>query len=362
MIQSEITLKRTPLYDKHIGLNAKMVPFSGWEMPVQYTSILEEHLHTREKAGLFDICHMGEFFVKGDNAEADISKLVTCDISKLILGKSKYGFMLNEAGGIIDDLIVFRTGEDEFMLVVNGSRIEKDKEWIKSKLTQDTSFIDKSEEIAKIDLQGPLSESILEKYIKKDILNGLKRFNFVNVHIKGNEILLSRTGYTGEAGFELFMNRAGAGVIWDLLLEDDNVKPVGLGARDTLRLEMGYSLYGNDIDEKHNPYESNLSNFVYLEKDFIGKKSLPNKDEVTQKLVGFVCTGRRSARSHFKVLNVLGKEIGEVTSSAFSPCMKIGIGLCYLLEEYSKVGQKIVLSNDKIKIEAEVQTLPLYKK
>jgi len=361
-MQSEITLKRTPLYNKHIALNARMVPFSGWEMPVQYTSILEEHLHTREKAGLFDICHMGEFFVKGDNVEADINKLVTCDISKLTLGKSKYGFMLNETGGIIDDLIVFRTGEDEFMLVVNGARVEKDMTWIKSNLTQGTSFIDKSDETAKIDLQGPLSESILEKYVEKNILNRLKRFNFVKIPIKGNEILLSRTGYTGEAGFELFMNCECAGKIWDLLLEDDNVKPVGLGARDTLRLEMGYSLYGNDIDEKHNPYESNLSNFVYTEKDFIGKECLPNKDEVTQKLVGFVCEGRRSARSHFKVLNVLGKEIGEVTSSAFSPCMKNGIGLCYLLEEYSKVGQKIILSNDKIEINARVESLPLYKK
>ncbi|MDD5633884.1 MAG: glycine cleavage system aminomethyltransferase GcvT, partial [Candidatus Omnitrophica bacterium] len=303
MTETHQTLKKTPLCERHASAGAKMVPFAGWYMPVQYAGIIEEHMHTRSKVSLFDICHMGEFFVTGTSAEKDIDKLVTCRIDDLVPGKARYGFLLNADGGIIDDLIVFKKNTNDFMLVVNAGTIAKDAAWIKKNISAGTSFSDESEKMAKLDLQGPLADDVIKKLVDVGKIDGLKRFNFIQCEIKGVKVTLSRTGYTGENGFEIFFPSEKASVVWDTLLGFNDVKPVGLGARDTLRLEMGYSLYGSDIDEKHTPVDAGLLRFVYMEKDFIGKKSLLKQVETGSKiaLVGFTCEGRRSARSHFEV-------------------------------------------------------------
>jgi len=354
-------LKRTPLYEKHVEMGAKIVPFSGWSMPVQYSGIIDEHLHTRSKAGLFDICHMGEFLLKGSSVVEDLNNLVTCRIDDMPDGRCRYGFLLNDNGGIIDDLIVFRISAEEFMLVVNAGTIEKDSAWIKDHLSGGTEFIDESKKTAKLDLQGPLSGEIISEFTDKDTIYDLKRYNFTQVEIEGVKVLLSRTGYTGELGYELFFSADSAFKLWDLLIKAGGVKPVGLGARDTLRMEMGYSLYGNDIDEDSTPLEANLSRFVCMEKDFIGKSSILRKQEdgVDSILTGFICEGRRSARSHFGVFSDKVK-IGEVTSGSFSPCLKKGIGLCYINKEFSAEGTDIIISDGKMQINATTKAAPIY--
>ncbi len=355
-------LKKTPLCEKHIELGARMVPFSGWFMPVQYTSIIEEHMHTRRKAGIFDIHHMGEFFITGPKAGEDVARLVTCRTDDMPIGKCRYGFMLKDDGGIFDDLIVFKIAQDEYMLVVNAGTIEKEKStnWVKSHLSKETSFEDRSEKIAKIDVQGPLSKDVLKNFVPTDFIENIKKYYFDFTAIEGVRTLISRTGYTGELGYELFFPAEHAGKIWDALMAKDGVRPIGLGARDTLRLEMGYCLYGHDIDEKHTPLEANLKRFVYKEKDFIGKEGLRKRcaDKI---LTGFICEGRRSAREHFKV--ILGqRDLGVVTSSTFSPCLKQGIGLCYADINFHKEGEEVVLTDGKIEIKAKLKNIPLYKK
>ena len=271
MPEENKNLKKTPLYEKHIQLGARMVPFAGWNMPVQYTGIIDEHMHTREKVGLFDICHMGEFTLKGPNAERDVEKIVTCRIDNMPKGKCRYGFMLKDDGCIVDDLIVFKIDDDEFMLVVNVGTIDKEKgeAWIKSKISKSTEFSDNSGKIAKIDIQGPLSKEVMNKVATPVFMDKIKKYCFDFTDIEGVRTLVSQTGYTGELGYELFFPARYAEKFWDLLIKQDNVKPIGLGARDTLRLEMGYCLYGHDIDEDHTPFEANMSRFVYTDKDFI---------------------------------------------------------------------------------------------
>ena len=356
-------LKRTPLYAKHLEAGARMVPFSGWEMPVQYTGIIDEHLHTRGKAGLFDICHMGELFIKGEAAAREVDRLVTCKTSDMPEGRCRYGFLLNENGGIIDDLIVFKISQAEFMLVVNAGTIDKDREWIEKNISKDVSFFDDSDNVAKLDIQGPLSGKIMSKLVGKDVIDNLKRYWFTKIEIDGINVLLSRTGYTGELGYELFFPAEGAERLWARLLEFQEVKPVGLGARDTLRMEMGYSLYGHEINDTKTPLEAGLSRFIHMDKDFIGKKALLDQSGAGTDsiLTGFICEGRRSAREHFSV-KIGDKTVGEVTSGSFSPCLKKGIGLCYIKKDFSSEGTSIVLSDGKVDIKAEVKKVPLYEK
>lgn len=363
MSNTDIILKRTPLYNEHITAGAKMVPFSGWAMPVQYSGIIEEHLHTRERAGIFDICHMGEFLLKGPDAESDLERLVTCRVSDMVPGKCRYGFILNENGGIIDDLIVFKISGEEFMLVVNSATTEKDLEWIRKNISPVTALEDISDGTAKIDIQGPSSSRVLEKIIGRDPENDIKRFFFKKTDIGGTEVLLSRTGYTGETGYELFFSKDKAVRIWRLLMENEEVKPIGLGARDTLRMEMGYSLYGSDIDEEHSPLGSGLSAFVSMKKKFIGKEALllREKKGIERILRGFICEARRSARRGFSVI-CGGSSAGIVTSGGFSPSIQKGIGLCYINTEHSAAGTGITLTDGKIDIKAEITELPIYKR
>ena len=363
MSEDENNLKNTPLCKKHLELGARMVPFSGWNMPVQYTGIIEEHIHTRTKAGLFDICHMGEFLLKGPTAEKDLNSLVTCRVDDIVVGKCRYGFMLNEKGGIIDDLIVFKISPEEFMLVVNAGTVAKDKEWTEENICPRTEFYDESEKTAKIDLQGPLSKDIMVRLADPATIEDIKRYYFTHAEINGISVLVSRTGYTGELGYELFLPVEYAERIWEAILKFDEVKPVGLGARDTLRLEMGYSLYGSDIDEEHTPLEANLEKFIYWEKDFIGKDALARQKEsgVKQVLTGFICDGRRSARKGFEV--VAGqKKVGKVTSAAFSPCMKKGIGLGYMEKDFAIEGAEIALIDGKVEVDAFIKHIPVYER
>jgi aminomethyltransferase len=324
---------KTPFYNNHRSFGAKMLNFHGWEMPLHYsTGIINEHLNTRTNVSLFDVSHMGRFEVKGTDAYDCLQTLVTNDISKLDNNMALYSPICYENGGIIDDLIIYMFNRKKFLIVVNASNREKDLEWILKHLRSATIVEDITDKIALLALQGPLAQSILEKAAIVDLnLNQLKPFNFTITYIFGIECIISRTGYTGEDGFELFFDSSKI-EIWDKLIQlgsKFNIKPAGLGARDTLRLEAGLMLYGNDIDENTTPLEAPLKWTVKFEKDeFIGKKALINQ-QINRKLVGFEVVEKRVARHGNEVL-MNSKKIGFVTSGTFSPTLKKSIGFCFV--------------------------------
>ena len=310
-----------------------MLNFHGWEMPLHYSSgIINEHLNTRTNVSLFDVSHMGRFEVKGADAYDGLQTLVTNDISKLDNNMALYSPICYENGGIIDDLIIYMFNRKKFLIVVNASNREKDLEWIIKHLRSATIIEDITDKIALLALQGPLAQSILEKAAIVDLnLNQLKPFNFIITNIFGIECIISRTGYTGEDGFELFFDSSKI-EIWEKLIQLDskvNIKPAGLGARDTLRLEAGLMLYGNDIDENTTPLEAPLKWTVKFEKnEFIGKKALINQ-QIYRKIVGFEVLEKRVARHGNEVL-MNSKKIGFVTSGTFSPTLKKSIGFCFV--------------------------------
>lgn len=324
---------KTPFYDIHRSFGAKMLNFHGWEMPLHYSSgIINEHLNTRTNVSLFDVSHMGRFEVKGTDAYDCLQTLVTNDISKLDNNMALYSPICYENGGIIDDLIIYMFNRKKFLIVVNASNREKDLEWIIKHLRSATIIEDITDKIALLALQGPLAQSILEKAAIVDLnLNQLKPFNFIITNIFGIECIISRTGYTGEDGFELFFDSSKI-EIWEKLIQlgsKINIKPAGLGARDTLRLEAGLMLYGNDIDEHTTPLEAPLKWTVKFEKnEFIGKKALINQ-QIYRKIVGFEVLEKRVARHGNEVL-MNSKKIGFVTSGTFSPTLKKSIGFCFV--------------------------------
>ena len=358
------TLLRTPLYEKQLEVKCKMVPFAGWEMPIQFDGILAEHGYCRNDVALFDTSHMGEFFFKGDIQTSGINEATSINIDALNIGKCKYGFLLNEEGGVIDDLIIYRISNDELMIVVNASRAALDFKTITSRLKSGT-LDDRSKQTAKLDVQGPNSKKALEKYFDIN-LDDLGFFSFVQTKIFGKDCLLSRTGYTGELGFELYIDAETSVQIWDALI-NDGVKPAGLGARDALRLEMGYSLYGNDLSEEISPLEANLGMFVNLKRDYAGRDALAKQKEEGLKrlLIPFKTTSRRSARKDFEVYQN-DKKIGFVTSAAFSPTLNVGIGLA-MIDVDSFDGEKSFelrdsLSKNRGAIEANKASLPFINK
>ena len=324
---------KTPFYDIHRSFGAKMLNFHGWEMPLHYSSgIINEHLNTRTNVSLFDVSHMGRFEVKGTDAYDCLQTLVTNDISKLDNNMALYSPICYENGGIIDDLIIYMFNRKKFLIVVNASNREKDLEWIIKHLRSATIVEDITDKIALLALQGPLAQSILEKAAIVDLnLNQLKPFNFIITNIFGIECIISRTGYTGEDGFELFFDSSKI-EIWEKLIQLDskvNIKPAGLGARDTLRLEAGLMLYGNDMDENTTPLEVPLKWTVKFEKnEYIGKKALINQ-QIYRKIVGFEVLEKRVARHGNEVL-MNSKKIGFVTSGTFSPTLKKSIGFCFV--------------------------------
>lgn len=354
------TLKETPLAGRHEALGARMVPFAGWRMPVQYRGIIEEHLHTRAKAGLFDTCHMGEFFVRGPGAGAAVDCLVTCRVDDLVNGQARYGLMLNPRGGVIDDLIVFRINPEEYMIVVNAGTRDKDRIWIEAHLLDyGVTFADESDAIAKLDLQGPASGRVLAALAGEPAALGTRRFHHVMGEVGGVPVRISRTGYTGEFGYELFYPAQAAAALWDRLLGFDEVMAIGLGARDTLRLEKGLSLYGHELDEDHTPLEAGLERFVYPDKEFIGREALLEQKRrgLPQLLTGFLCEGRRAAREGFEV-RAGDASAGRVTSGGFSPCLSRGIGMCAVEPALARAGTPIVLSNGQIEIKGEIKPPP----
>jgi aminomethyltransferase len=359
-------LKRTPLYTEHVSAGAKLVPFAGYEMPVQYrTGILAEHLAVRARAGLFDVSHMGEIDVRGPQALDLVQYVTTNDASKLEVGQAQYSVICREDGGCIDDCIVYRFN-DAYMIVVNASNRDKDRDWINHHAGKfDVEVTDKSDDIALIALQGPKAQNILAR-VTEVALDRIQYYHFGTGDVAGAPAVVSRTGYTGEDGFELYVNARDAVEIWRQLLAagaTDGLIPAGLGARDSLRLEMGYALYGNDIDDRHTPLEAGLAWVTKLDKpDFIGKAALvkQKQDGVRQRLVGFVLKEKGFPRHGYEV-RANGEPSGEVTSGTVSPSLEVGVGLAYVPAESSKAGTPIeIMVRDKA-VAAEVTRPPFYK-
>ncbi len=352
-------LKPTPLNARHRSLNALMAPFGGWDMPIQYTSIIAEHGWCREKAALFDICHMGEFLFEGDFEKSGLEDVFTFSVKTIPVGRSRYGFLLNEQGGVVDDLIVFRLAEDKVMIVVNAATIEKDFSVIESRL-RSGMFMDITDETGKIDLQGPLARQVLVDAIGEQI-EQIPYFKFISMHVLGCEAIISRTGYTGELGYEIFISSERVGELWDLLLRDERVRPAGLGARDVLRLEMGYSLYGHDIDESITPLEAGLEGFVNFRKEFVGKEALQRQKEqgLTRRKVAFEVDGRRSPRQDYEIF-CSGEKVGSVTSGVFSPTLGCGIGIGLVKPEAAVTGSQITICHERVSMEATICELPFY--
>lgn len=361
-------LLRTPFYNVHLALKAKMVPFAGWEMPVMYTSIIEEHHLVREKAGLFDASHMGELEIEGKDAFNLIQKLITNDLSRVSINQALYSPMCQDDGGIIDDLIIYRLGKQRFMLVVNSSNIEKDYRWIINQaqgLKVNSNNI--SDQTALIALQGPESRQILQKLLRLDLAS-LNYYWFRKEDILGIPTIISRTGYTGEPGYEIFITDVPQDrliELWNLLMEKGRylgLGPCGLGARDTLRLEMKYALYGNDIDQTHNPLEAGLEWTVKFQKgDFNGRKTLLKiKDKGLQhRLIGFEMLDRSIARHGYPLLKN-GKKIGYVTSGSFSPSLGKGIGMGYIEIKFTDIGTELDVEIRDKKYKAKIVKTPFY--
>ncbi|HWI40550.1 MAG TPA: glycine cleavage system aminomethyltransferase GcvT [Verrucomicrobiae bacterium] len=351
-------LKKTVLHDAHAALGALMAPFGGWSMPIQYEGILAEHRACRGGAALFDICHMGEFLFRGDLAALD--PVFSFPPSSVAVGRSRYGFLLNETGGIIDDLIIFRIGEQEAMVVVNAATIDNDYAVISSRLPQGADFTDISRATGKLDLQGPLSREVLAAAAGEQVRE-LRYFRFLKTEIAGAPAIISRTGYTGELGYEIFLPTDRTPELWERLLADPRVKPAGLGARDVLRLEAGYSLYGSDIDASTSPLEAGLEKFVDLAGDFTGKQALLRQREqgVPCSKIAFRASSRRSPRHGYEI-RLGGRRAGEVTSGVFSPVLACGIGMGYVEGEAPATGTAIEVCHEGVTIAATVCDLPFH--
>ena len=355
-------LKITPLNDRHIRLGAKMVPFAGWNMPVQYKEgIIAEHNHTRKHVSVFDIFHMGEFRVKGENSAIALDRILARPVADQKPGTCRYSFLLTEKGTVIDDLIVYRIDGSEFFIVVNAGTRDADAARFRELLPKDVSFADESDATAKIDLQGPESADIL-------VLLGLNReslpayYRWIRAQISGIPCLLSRTGYTGELGFEIYFSADKAETMWNILLEQKNVKPAGLGARDTLRLEMGYPLYGHELNLETTPVEAGFAKMLKLggNRDFIGAEVL-RTSQPGKRLVGIELDGRRVAREGTPVF-ISGRESGKVSSGTFSPSLEKAIALAYVNGESEiNTGTEVELVTDRFRITGKTASVPFYK-
>ncbi|MDA1028058.1 MAG: glycine cleavage system aminomethyltransferase GcvT [Bacteroidetes bacterium] len=369
---SETPLKYTPLNDLHILLGAKMVPFAGYSMPVQYSGIIEEHKAVRHEAGLFDVSHMGEISVTGPNALAFIQQLITNDASTLYDGKALYSAMCNAEGGIIDDLLVYRIAENDYLLVINAGNIDEDWAWMQNNNAANAVLKNRSSDFGLLALQGPAAFDILKKAAGFDA-SVLKYYHFAcpdATSFLGLEgVIVSRTGYTGEVGVEIYCAAQDAAVVWNALMQagqEFGLKPTGLGARDTLRLESGFCLHGNDISKSHNPIEAGLGWVTKLDKDdFNGKDVLVKfKNEgPTRKLIGFVADERGIPRHGYEIQGPDGRTIGEVTSGTQSPIMNTGIGMGYVENkpEYTTPGSAIQISARGKVFSATVQKPPFHK-
>ena len=340
-------LKKTPLHGIHQQLGAKFVDFAGWEMPVQYESIITEHQITRKAVTLFDVSHMGEIFLEGKDALANLQRLTCNDVSKLKDGQVQYSALLYENGTFVDDITVYRFSGEHFLLCVNASNINKDFQWIHKNLQGQVQCENRSYQFAQIAIQGKYAQQVLESFTKKP-LHDMRYYWFREINLCGDPVMLARMGYTGEDGFEIYCPPESSEEIWETLMYHGlnfGIFPAGLGARDTLRLEACFPLYGQDIDDQHNPLEAGLARFVALEKDdFLGKNALQQvKGEgIQRKLIHFVLDVRGVPRPHYPILDAEGaKTLGEVTSGTSSPTLGKGIGMGYVPLKHSKIGETL---------------------
>lgn len=358
------TLRRTPIYDAHVELGAKLVPFAGYEMPVQYDGILHEHRAVRTAAGLFDVSHMGELEIRGPDALALVQQLMTNDAARVEVGQAQYTVMCREDGGIIDDCLIYRY-DDHWMIVMNAANRAKDVEWIeRAAAAYDVEVRDVTDEISLLALQGPLAQQILARLTSAD-LDAIRYYHFIAGAVNAVPATISRTGYTGEDGFELYLPAESGETVWRAVLEagrDEGIRPAGLGARDSLRLEMGYALYGNDLDESHNPLESGLSWVVKVDKgDFFGHAALARvkAEGVRERLVGFRLTERGFPRQGYEIRHQ-DEPVGEVTSGIMSPSLQQGIGMGYVATEVAKAGTPIAVVIRGKDVAGEVVRPPFY--
>ena len=360
-------LKKIALNDVHEALGAKMVPFAGYVMPVRYSSDIEEHNTVRNAVGIFDVSHMGEFLVKGPHALDLIQRITSNDASKLSKGKIQYSCLPNDKGGIVDDLLVYCLDQDEYMLVVNASNIEKDWNWINTHATEGAVLEDISDEMSLFAVQGPKAVEALQPLTSLDLAN-MAYYTFDKGEFAGApDVIVSATGYTGAGGFEIYVPNQYARKVWDKIMEAGKpagIKPIGLGARDTLRLEMGFCLYGNDIDDQTSPLEAGLGWITKFNKEFVNSGNLQAQKEagVSRKLVGFEMQEKAIPRAHYELTNAEGEKIGEVTSGTQSPTLGKGIGMGYVKQEYSKPGTEIFVQVRNKAMRAEVVKLPFVKK
>ena len=356
-------MKKTALYEQHKNLNAKLVPFGGWDMPIQYEGVLAEHKHVRSGAGLFDVSHMGEIRVKGSDAKNFLNWLTVNNLDKLSIGQGQYTALPNEKGGFVDDLIIYQVAENEYLLCVNASNTEKDFNWIQSKSTDfNVSISNESEEWSQLALQGPSSMKALEELFGWDELKSLDYMNITEVKFNNGNILLARTGYTGEVGVELYVPNKLVVDLFNKLLTHESVKPIGLGARDTLRLEACYLLYGNDMNDDVSPVEAGISWAVDWNKEFIGKEILEKhrqKDFDRRKMIAFELQDKGIARSHMEVI-VDDQVVGEVTSGSFLPTLEKSGGMALIQKNAAKVGDIIQINVRGKKKLAKVVKRPLY--
>lgn len=354
-------MKQTPLHDAHVALGARMGPFGGWDMPIQYAGILAEHAHTRARTSVFDICHMGEFELRGPTAEADLERLLTQRVSTIGPGQCRYGYLLRDDGGVLDDLTCYRRGKDWFWLVVNAGTCEQDAAWIRPRLSPKTVFADLSPAIAKLDVQGPASRGDMEKALGAE-LPDLKYFWSAEVTLAGTPCLLSRTGYTGEWGYELYLPWNEAPRFWNLLLANPDIKPAGLGARDTLRLEVGYPLYGHELSLDRTPVAASHGQFIDITKDFVGQAAVVGDLErgVPRHLVGLRLDTKRAARAGDKVL-AAGQEAGTVTSGSVAPSLGFAVAMAYVDCALARPGQALEIEVHGKPLPAVVVELPFFR-
>ena len=356
-------MKRTPLYEKHRKLGAKLVDFAGFEMPIQYVGIIREHEAVRNSAGLFDVSHMGEFIISGSDAESFLQKVTVNDVASLSVGQAQYSAMCHANGGIIDDILVYKK-KNEFMLVVNAANNEKDLDWLNSHAKGDIRIENMSDDIGLVAIQGPRSRNILQTLTDSNLTN-IQFYHFVEGRLNGKKAIISRTGYTGELGFEIYANSDDIGEIWDAIMkagQDKGLEPAGLGCRDTLRMEMKFSLYGNDIDDTTNPIEAGLGWITRLGKtDFIGKKALLEaKPNVTRRLVCLEMTERAIPRQGCPIL-MNDESVGIITSGTMSPSLETGIGIGYVNRPFDKSGTELLVDIRGRMKSAVVVKPPFYK-
>lgn len=357
-------VKRIPLNDIHEKLGGKMVSFAGFNMPVRYSSDIDEHKAVRNAVGVFDVSHMGEFSLKGPNALDLIQRVTTNDASKLINGQAQYSALPNEQGGLVDDLIVYKIKDEDYLLVVNAGNIEKDWNWISKFNSRGVEMKNVSDELCLFAVQGPKAVSVLQKLTAVD-LDTIKYYHFTIDTFAGiSNVIISNTGYTGAGGFEIYVHKDYAEKVWNAIFEagkSEQIKPIGLGARDTLRLEMGFCLYGNDIDDTTSPLEAGLGWITKFSKDFTNSENLKKQkaEGVSKKLVGFRMIDKGIPRHDYIIKDAGGSTIGKVTSGTMSPMLGIGIGLGYVKTENATPGSEIFIDVRGRALKAQVQKLPL---